>query len=274
MHMKSKHIFKFIFVLFVISSGLPLFSQTAPSDSEIQAFLEGHGFDKPVDVFTAVEEIIFPKTYYTVMEMKTVQPGKRDRTLTLESWYSKGKGTLMEFLSPSRQKGIRILQKEQALWLYNPRSNSPRPVRLSPQDSFQGSVFSNNDIGDPQYSDDYNARIASIEKTHHDELGNITVVTIEGTASHQKAPYGKIVMKIDAESLLPVETDYYARSGLLFKHMVFSDFRQIAGRKRSCFFKMDSLEIDGFYSTVELKTLEARDSIEDWRFNESALTRR
>lgn len=258
----------------LLLSFMPAWADSAPDQAQVQAFLTAHGFKTADDVFTAVEELIFPANYYAVMEMETVQPGKRNRSMTMENWYAKGKGTFMEFLAPSRQKGIRILQKEGSLWLYNPKSNSPRPVRLSPEDSFQGSVFSNNDIGDPQYSDDYKASIVSVSPMHHEELGDINVIAVEGIASHPKAPYGRIVMYLESEKLLPIKIEYYAKSGLLFKKMHFSDFRMLAGKIRSAYFKMDSLEIDGYYSTVKITKLDALDTVEDWRFNESALTRR
>ncbi|MBN2510956.1 MAG: outer membrane lipoprotein-sorting protein [Spirochaetales bacterium] len=264
------------FVFFTIIMLLPVFltGETPPAEKEILAFLNGHGFASPDGVFTRVEEIIFPRNYHAVMEMETIEPGKRDRSITMESWYAKGKGTFMEFLSPVRQRGIRILQKEGSLWLYNPKSNSPRPVRLAPEDSFQGSVFSNNDIGDPQYSDDYRAAVVSIQEVDHPELGAIRLVGVEGTATHPKAPYGRIVMYLEAESLLPVKAEYYAKSGLLFKRMEFSDFRILAGTRRPGFFRMNSLEIDGYFSSVRFIELESLNSVEDWRFNESALTRR
>ncbi|WP_394706901.1 outer membrane lipoprotein-sorting protein [Marispirochaeta sp.] len=56
--------------------------------------------------------------------------------------------------------------------MYNPKSNSSRPLRLSPEQSFQGTVFSNNDVSDQQYTDDYKASLAGEEPLEHPDFGS------------------------------------------------------------------------------------------------------
>lgn len=168
---------------------------------------------------------------------------------------------------------MRFLQKEEDLWMHNPRSNSRRAIRLSPRDSFQGSAFSNNDVGDPNYSDDYDVRIAGGETLNHEELGSVETVKLELTAKRETTTYGRIVMWIRESDDIPLKMEYYAKSGLLFKRMTLSEITDLAGRQRPSFMRMESLEQDDFYSTVKIEEMEVREDLPDRYFSQANLTR-
>jgi hypothetical protein len=172
---------------------------------------------------------------------------------------------------------MRFLQKENDLWMYNPRSGSRRALRLAPRDSFQGSVFSNNDVSDPDYNDDYDARMIADEMLDHPEVGSVTCTRIEATAAHDEAPYGRIVMWLwggpDGGGVIPLRIDYYSKSGLAFKRMYLSEFGQLAGAYRPRVMRMESLEERGAVTTVRIESLEARDDLPSRLFNQAELTR-
>ena len=96
----------------------------------------------------------------------------------------------MEMLSPTRSRGIRFLQTEGALWMYSPRSGSRLPLRLSPRESFQGSVFSNNDVGDSTWSNDYEASLAGSTTLDSPDFGKVEVWIVSGKALRRDVPYG------------------------------------------------------------------------------------
>lgn len=240
-----------------------------------------------------VDQALFPESFVASMRMETTRPGRRDTMMLMENFHLEGSGTFMEVQEPSRSRGMRFLQKDDDLWMYNPRSGARRAIRLSPRDSFQGSVFSNSDVSDPDYTDDYRASHAGLARISHPELGSVETVRISARARHDEAGYGRIEMWLvpfsqvagagDAAGgaggdsggagVMPLRFDYYSRSGLLFKRMTLSGIGQLAGALRPRVMRMESLEEEGAATTVTLEQLEARDELPARLFNQQELTR-
>jgi len=225
------------------------------------------------DILNEAENVLYPDNYYGVMEMYTHNPSRRDTTMVYEIYYRDGIGSFMEVTEPARSRGMRFLQKGDDLWLFNPRSNSRRAIRLSPRESFQGSAFSNDDVSDSSYTDDYDAAIVGRETLDHQELGATATIKLELTAKRPTTTYGRIIMWVRETDYAPINMEYYAKSGLLFKRMQLLEFADLAGRRRPSLMRMESLEQDDFYSTVKITDLEVREDIPDRYFSQSNLTR-
>ncbi|MDA3949131.1 MAG: outer membrane lipoprotein-sorting protein [Spirochaeta sp.] len=237
------------------------------------------------ELMNLADDALFPESFFATMRMTTVRPGRRDTEMLFENYHREGAGSFMEVKEPRRSAGMRFLQKNDDLWMYNPRSSSRRALRLSPRDSFQGSVFSNNDVSDPNYADDYTAVFDGTEVVTHPETGRVTTVKITATASHDESAYGTIEMWLMPEGsagagsaagnlrVIPLQIDYYSRSGLLFKRMTLLEIGELAGARRPAVMRMESLEEAGAVTTVRLETLEARDDIPERLFNQQELTR-
>lgn len=220
-----------------------------------------------------MDNVLVPQNYSAQLTMTTNRPGKAAIAMSFTLDYKQGTGSLMEILTPARSKGTRFLQKDKALWLYSPRSGSSRPIRLSPKQSFQGSVFSNGDVSEPRYSRDYAAQISGKEQFDHSQLGTVTVIVLEGHPKSAAAEYGLIKAWILPDSHMPLRIEYTAKSGLLFKRMDFSGFRQLAGTQRPSIYRMESLEESGSFTTLSYESLTARQDLADRIFTESWLTR-
>ena len=228
------------------------------------------------DLLNEVETTLFPDDFVATFRMTTERPGRRTTEMLMDNYHLEGSGTFMEVQEPQRSRGMRFLQKGNDLWMYNPRSGSRRAIRLSPRDSFQGSVFSNNDVSDPNYSDDYTARHAGTETIEHPYYGEVTAARIEANASHDEAAYGRIVMWVtltDTGRVMPLRFDYYSRSGLLFNRMTLEDMGQLAGAERPRLMRMESLEEEGAVTIVRIESMEARDDMPARMFNQQELTR-
>lgn len=232
------------------------------------------GQSMPADEMLArMEEALYPDSFSMKVTLETHRPDRRDSSMTMESYHKEGVGTFIEVTAPARSRGMRFLQKEESLWMYNPRSGARRAIRLSPRESFQGSVFSNNDVGDPTYTDDYSAAYRDGETIDHPDLGSVECHVIVGEAKHEEAAYGRIVAWIRTSDLAPVRMELYAKSGLLFKKMTLSQFRRMAGRERPALMRMDSMVQENTYSTVSIEAMEARTDLEDRMFTQASLTR-
>ncbi len=227
----------------------------------------------PDQMMREAEKNLYPDNYYSKMTMTTIKPGKKTREITMESYYKKHTGTLMEILLPLRSKGIRFLEKEKNLYLFNPKSNSRSAIKLSAKDSFQGSVFSNNDVSDPDYSDDYSTSIYKKTFYDHPKLGRVECYILLAAAKNNNSTYGKIMMWVESDKLIPVKMEYYVRSGILEKRMVLSGLKFIAGRVRPTVMEMESLITKGHKSTIVTIVLETRNNLPDRMFTQSELTR-
>jgi len=225
------------------------------------------------ELLKRAEDALYPNDFYMEVEMNTHKPDRRDSTMVFDSYYREDAGTFMEVTAPPRSRGMRFLQKGDDLWMYNPRSNSRRAIRLSPRDSFQASAFSNNDVGDYNYSDDYDVNVAGRESLDHPDLGAVQTIKLELTAKGETSTYGRIVMWIRESDDIPLKMEYYAKSGLLFKRMLLSQITDLAGRQRPSLMRMESLEQEDFYSTVKITEMEVRDNLPDRYFSQANLTR-
>lgn len=223
------------------------------------------------------DETLFPQNFVATYRMTTERPGRRSTEMVFESSHLEGSGTYMEVSEPARSRGMRFLQKDNDLWMYNPRAGSRRALRLAPRDSFQGSVFSNNDVSDPNYNDDYTARRIDDGTLDHPDLGSVTCTRIEGEASRDEAPYGRIVVWLwggpSGGGVIPLRIDYYSKSGLEFKRMILSQFGDSAGAYRPAVMRMESMEEVGAVTSILIEELEARDTLPARLFNQSELTR-
>jgi len=250
-----KHRLHLIFAIIMLASCLPLLS----AETSAQELLK------------AAEHIIFPAVYHAKLTITTVKPGQTNANMSMEIFYKEGTGSFIEMTSPARSKGLRFLEQDASLYMFNPKSNSSRPLRLSPEKSFQGTVFSNNDMSDQQYSNDYEATFGVTEKLDYGELGTIECKIIHANATNPQAPYGSLKIWMNSTNNQPLRFDYYAKSGSLFKSMILENYRQIGGQMRPTLLHMDSFEITGEYSEVTVDSLEKLDDIPASKFTTSEL---
>lgn len=231
------------------------------------------GLDLTADeLIEEAESVLSPASYYYEMSITTEKPGSSERTLGMKGYYKEDKGSYIELTAPARSRGIRFLEMDEALYMFNPRSNSRRAIRLSPKESFQGTVFSNNDVSDPDYSANYFSTIEGSVTLEHSQLGTLETIKLTAEAKKPTAPYDRLEMYILPDGYIPVRIDYYAKSGLHFKEMELYDIRDMAGRKRPTTWKMRSLEQKDAYSIVSLEVMELQD-IPDSQFTRQRLTR-
>jgi hypothetical protein len=248
---------------------------TVPAQAPTRAAAETLAARSPHELLRSADDSLFPESFVAVMRMVTTGPSRRDSEMVIENSHRPDEGSFMEVLEPSRSRGMRFLQKGDDLWMYNPRSGSRRAIRLSPRDSFQGSVFSNNDVSDPNYEDDYTPRLRGVEQLDHPVLGSLYAAVLDADAAHDNAAYGRITMwliLLDGAAV-PVRIDYVSRSGLPFKRMLLHDLAPLAGRTRPRTMYMESLEEVGSSTTVTIESLEARTDLPARMFNLQELTR-
>lgn len=219
------------------------------------------------------EQSIYPDAFIMKTKLQTLKSGSVESTMEMTITYKRGVGSRIELLSPPRSHGIRFLQKDSNLWMFNPQAGTSRAIRLSNGASFQGSVFSNGDLANPQYSKQYAVRIAGTETIVQPTMGTVKAIVIEGIARNERAPYSKIKLWVRATDDLLLRAEFYAKSGLLFRTMVCSDVREIAGAQRPTVLTMKSMDQKNRESIMTIEALQSNPSLSDSVFTLSALTR-
>jgi outer membrane lipoprotein-sorting protein len=224
------------------------------------------------ELLSAVDKILSLESYVSTVTMETAEPGSSPRSMTFETKSRRDKGTYMEIAAPARTKGTRFLQLEGSLWMFNPKAGSANAIRLSAQESFQGSTFSNADVGKNQFSVDYAPSLAGEERIEAPELGQVDCYVVSSLPKTGEAAYGKLTMWIRKGDSMPLRMEYYAKSGLLFKRMVLSKIRDFGAIRRPSVMRMESLEKKGTITTLTISAMEPRD-VPLSVFNKNYLTR-
>jgi outer membrane lipoprotein-sorting protein len=227
----------------------------------------------PEQALRLAEQSVFPDAFVMRATLKTLDSGEESSRMLMDISYKKGVGSRVELLSPARSRGIRFLQKGGALWLFNPQAGTGQAIRLSPKAAFQGSAFSNRDIGDPQYSTEYDVRLLGTEQLDHPQLGSVSVLVLEGTAKSPETAYSRLKLFVRASDHMLLQGEYYAKSGLLFKRQVFTGIRELAGRERPTVIRMVSLDRPNRESVITIERLAEQPDLPDSMFTLTALTR-
>jgi outer membrane lipoprotein-sorting protein len=209
-----------------------------------------------------VDRSMYPEIYRSTISMSTVRAGRKPISNVFEI-ISKGTDkSLMKITSPARDKGKKILLNGDNLWMFMP--DISRPIRLSAKQSFMGSTFSNEDLASSGWEDNYSAEIT-------DQKGALILVTLK--AKKRDVAYAKIEMWYDDAAKVPSEMTYYGLSGKAIKKMFMSEIKAIGGVTRPTHMKMVDLIEEGSYTEVEVKSMEALDSVPAYTFDATQMGR-
>lgn len=177
------------------------------------------------------------------------------RTLQAESWIQGVDKAFTEYLSPPREKGVKMLKLGDELWIYSPSTD--RIIKIAGhmlKRSVMGSDLSYEDyMEDPRLSNIYNA-----ELTGDENIDGRDCHILELSAKKEGIAYYRRKMWVDKERYLPLKEELFAKSGKLLKRFVIKEVFKVGKRwypKRMVFkdvlkkgegteFIIDSIEID------------------------------
>lgn len=209
-----------------------------------------------------VDDSMYPQIFKSEMSMETYRKNRQPLKYVYLIYSEGADRALMNIVKPSRDKGKKILMNGDNLWMYMP--DVSRPIRLSRKQAFMGSTFSNEDLADSGWADNYDAEIT-------EQKGDKILLVLK--AKRNDVAYAKIEMWIIAETKVPVDAVYYGLSGKAIKKMEFTNVKEIAGRLRPVDMKMHDLLEEGAYTEVKLISMEELKSIPKHMFDASQLGR-
>jgi len=150
-----------------------------------------------------------------IIVSKMIIHGRRgSRTIEAKSWQKNLNETFTEYLSPPREKGIKMLKLKDQLWTYSPSTD--RTIMISGhmlRQSVMGSDLSYEDMmEDPLLQNMY-----SVEITGKDTLNSRVCYVLDLTAKNENVAYASRKIWVDVERFLTLKEDLFAKSGKLLK---------------------------------------------------------
>ncbi|MBT4483271.1 MAG: outer membrane lipoprotein-sorting protein [Candidatus Latescibacteria bacterium] len=150
------------------------------------------------------------------------------RTITSKAWTKGEHNAFVEYLSPPREKGKKMLRLDDMLWTYAPEP-SDRIITISGhllRQSVMGSDLSYEDmVENDKMTEMYDARVAGSE-----DFNGRSCYVLELTAKKKDVAYHSRKVWVDSGRWLPLKEERYARSGRLLKTMEMNEVFQVENR--------------------------------------------
>jgi outer membrane lipoprotein-sorting protein len=152
--------------------------------------------------------------------------GRRTRTYELVSFGRGQEDSAVEYLSPARDKGTRMLKLAGELWIYLPSVDKVQ--KISGHMLRQGMMWSDVSYEDLMTSRELR-RAYEAKVTGEDVVDGQPCWKLELVAHDASVSYPKRVTWIDQRSFLPLKQELYALSGMLLKTWTMSDPKVFPG---------------------------------------------
>ena len=149
-----------------------------------------------------------------VVSTMIIHGRRASREISSKSWIQGEERSFTEYLSPPREKGVKMLKLEDQLWTYSPATD--RTIHISGhmlRQSVMGSDLSYEDMmEDARLKDMYSAEIVGEEAIDGRLCWILSLVAMrEDVAYHGRKIW------VDKERYLPLREERLARSGKLLK---------------------------------------------------------
>lgn len=229
-------------LLLSITLTLPLFAEDATS-----ILAKSDVYRNPLDSFSIDVELTSHEKGQTTTSKFRVHGKGSDRSV-------------VEFVTPAREKGKFLLMLRDAMWIYMPSAS--RPIRISPLQRLMGQA-SNGDVARTSFTVDYVAKSAA-------EDGNAWLVELE--AKEPAIAYKRVQLWIDRKTYEPRRADFYVASGKLLKRAHYRELGMLNGNRTITLVEIEDLLRAGHRTVMRYSNLVARNH-SDKMFSRDALAK-
>ena len=214
----------------------------------------------------------YKSIYAESTQVITTSDGEK-RTFKIKNWaVNTGEKQLMEYTSPARVKGVKILMLKNGddIWSYSPRSRRIRHLAShAKKQKVMGSDFTYEDMGGGKMSEKYTGTAAGEEK-----LDKVDCYVLELIPTPEGPSYEKIVAWVGKKDFMVRRIDYYETGGSKpFKTLFLTDIRTISGHVVPMKMRMVNLQDRG-ETLQEYTRVEFDRTIPDGKFSSSRLDRK
>jgi outer membrane lipoprotein-sorting protein len=166
---------------------------------------------------------------HAIYVSKMIIHGRRsDRTVISKSWAKGQDNAFVEYLSPPREKGKKMLKLGDKLWSYTPEP-ADRIITISGhllRQSVMGSDLSYEDATEnPRMAESYDAVVEG-----EDDFDGRHCFVVKLTAKTRDIAYYTRRVWVDSERWLPLKEERYAKRGKLLKTFIITDVFKIGDR--------------------------------------------
>jgi outer membrane lipoprotein-sorting protein len=190
------------------------------------SFLMGEENITVDELLDAMDANLYAKS--RILTSKMIVHGRRSsRTIESRNWVVGIDMAFTEYLSPPREAGTKMLKNGDKLWTYSPQTD--RVIQISGhmlRQPVMGSDMSYNDMmEDKPLVELYEATIEGSEMINSRKHWILFLdARVEGLS------YPKRRAWVDAEYLLPIKEELYAKSGKLLKSTSMDGIKKVQGR--------------------------------------------
>lgn len=257
----------------LLSFLLPLFAATLPMTAA-NATIEqpsAAAVARAREILKHIDDLWRGDSSHAIITMNISTEHYR-RSMQMEAWSKGTDRSLVKILKPLKERGTATLKSGKHLYSYLPRTD--RTIRLTSgmmMGSWMGSHFTNDDLVDEsRMEEDYTAFVTFEGVRDGKNIIEFSLIP------NEDAPvvWGKIVMTLFAESLLPIEQIFYDEDGLETRRMSFSDYKMMAGAERPAVMRITPSDKPDEFTELVYETLELDVELKDSLFSISSLKRR
>jgi len=222
-------------------------------------------------ILDAIDANMVFESRTTTMTM-TVKGKKRDRVFEMIS-FGRGKDdSAMEYLSPAREKGTKMLKLGDDMWMYMPSVDKVQ--KISGHMLRQGMMGSDLSYDDMMASDEM-AKMYTPKLLGSEDVDGRPAWKIELVANDDTVAYPKRTQWVDKELFIPVKQELFALSGMLVKSWTMSKIMEFeGGRKFPTYMEIvDEVKADS-RTILEFGDMTFGVELEDEKFSQRWLERR
>ncbi|MDH3354495.1 MAG: outer membrane lipoprotein-sorting protein [Chromatiales bacterium] len=254
----------------IVSVALLLASITLPTGA-VTVQPSDASITRAKEILKGIDDLWRGDSSHAIFSMH-VRTEHYQRTMQMEAW-SKGKDkSLVKILKPLKEKGTASLKSGKHLYSYLPRTD--RTIRLTSgmmMGSWMGSHFTNDDLVDEsRMEEDYTPAVTFEGQRNGQNIIEFALIPHEDAA----VVWGKIIMTIFANSLLPIEEIFYDEDGVETRRMTFSDYKVMAGAERPAVMRVTPTDKPDEYTEIIYEKLELNVDLKDSLFSINSLKHR
>jgi outer membrane lipoprotein-sorting protein len=204
------------------------------------------------------------------MEMSVVTRRWRRDTM-LAVWSEGNDKFLVKVLEPRKEVGTATLKVGSDIWNYLPKID--RTIRIPTSmmmASWMGSHFTNDDlVKESRLIRDYDIRFSFQGSRQGTPVYEFTLIPLP------QAPvvWGRIVMEVRTQDLMPTWSRYYAEDGQLKRTLTFSEYRTMGGRLVPSVMRMVPEDKPDEYTEIRYSELKFDVPLPDLTFSLASLRR-
>ncbi len=248
-------IFNFTFVLItILFSNLSIYAQ----NYDITA----------AEIIERSQDNVRGDTHQATIKMSIVRP-KYTREMVMKSWSLGEDYALIAVEAPAREKGTAFLKRQDEIYNWVP--NIGRVVKLPPSmmmQSWMGSDFTNDDlVRAASILEDYSHEIEGEENIAGYDCYKI-VLTPKPDAP---VVWGKIVSWFAKDSFIELRAEFYDEDEYLINEMVFSNIKEMNGRKVPTLIEVIPVDDEGNKTQIEYIDIKFNEPIEPSFFSQQRM---